>query len=525
MGPEARVPQTSSSSLDVGIPPPLWQIEGIGSEEGIMFSALRQLLSQSIIYGLGSVAGSMVSFLLIPLYTHHLSPAEYGQLEAILATYQIGLILFAWGMASSLYGTYFGRCRDEDERRTLVTTAILMVLGVAGLMTALGFWAAPHLAALLPDLGVTYLRAIVGLAALGAIGLLPLSILRARQKPHLFVALTLSQLVLTVGLNLYHVGMRGMGVEGVLLSMAIVQGGLAVITLGGVFWKYPLRFSPRLAWTLLSWGGLHLPNSIAAWITHLTDRYFLLWFTTATQVGVYSLGSKLGMIVMVGLATPFSLAWPAYMYSLAEKDPEGAPKIFAAALTYLMLAASVAFLGLSLFAPEILGLIATDSYQGAAEVIPMLVLASVLAAAHPVFLTGVNLARRFGFYLLFTGIGAGVNVGLNWLLIPRMGAMGAAVAKVAGYAAVAAVSYAVAQRLHPIPYDWGRLGKLVLACLGIFMLGQIAAATGTWSLPLRVLAFLAFPVALHALGFFTATEKAHLKRRLKRLMAGRAPAA
>jgi O-antigen/teichoic acid export membrane protein len=490
-----------------------------------MLSALRQLLTQSIIYGLGSVAGSMVSFLLIPLYTHHLSPAQYGQLETILATYQIGLILFAWGMASSLYGTYFGRCKDEEERRTLVTTAILMVLAVAGLMAAAGTWAAPQLSALLPDLGVAHLRAVIGLAALGALGLLPLSILRARQKPHLFVALTLSQLILTVGLNLYHVGMRGMGIEGVLRSMAIVQGGIAVVTLGGVFWKYPLRFSPRLAWTLLSWGGLHLPNSVAAWITQLTDRYFLLWFTTATQVGVYSLGSKLGMIVMVGLATPFSLAWPAYMYSLAEKDPEGAPRIYSAALTYLMLAAAVAFLTLSLFAPEIIRLIANDSYQGAGEVIPLLVLASVLATAHPVFLTGVNLARRFGFYLLFTGVGAGVNLGLNWLLIPRMGAMGAALTKVASYAAVAAVTYVVAQRIHPIPYDWKRLGKLTVACLGIYIAGQFAAASGAWSLPLRLLAFMAFPLALHALGFFTAPEKRHFKRQLKRILPGRAPAA
>jgi O-antigen/teichoic acid export membrane protein len=482
-----------------------------------VLSALRQLFTQSVIYGLGSVAGSMVSFLLIPLYTHHLTPTEYGQLETILATYQIGLILFAWGMASSLYGTYFGRCQDESERRTLVTTAIFMVLGVAGLMALLGTLAAPALSALLPDLGVRHLRAVIGLAALGAIGLLPLSILRARQKPHLFVALTLSQLLLTVGLNLYHVGMLGMGIEGVLLSMAIVQGGLAAVTLAGVFWKYPPRFSPQLAWTLLSWGGLHLPNSIAAWVTQLTDRYFLLWYTTAAQVGVYSLGSKLGMIVMVGLATPFSLAWPAYMYSLAEKDPEGAPRVFAAALTYLMLAATTAFLALALFSPEIVSWIATDSYRGAEEVIPLLLLASVLAAAHPVFLSGVNLARRFGFYLLFTGVGAGVNLGLNWLLVPRMEAMGAAIAKVVSYAAVAGVTCAVAQWLQPIPYDWKRLGKLALAGFGIYVAGQLAARTGgAWSLPLRLMAFLAFPVVLHALGFFTALEKRHLKRLLVR---------
>ncbi len=481
-----------------------------------MLSALRQLFTQSVIYGLGSVAGSMVSFLLIPLYTHHLSPAEYGQLETILATYQIGLILFAWGMASSLYGTYFGRCQDEIERRTLVTTAVFMVLAVAALMTAVALWAAPMLANALPDLPVHHLRPVIAIAALGALGLLPLSILRARQKPHLFVALTLSQLLLTVGLNLYHVGMRGMGVNGVLLSMAIVQGGLAVVTLGGIFWKYPPRFSPRLAWILLCWGGLHLPNSIAAWITQLTDRYFLLFYTTATQVGIYSLGNKIGMIVMIGLATPFSLAWPAYMYSLAEKDPQGAPRIFAAALTYLMLAAATAFLALSLFAPELIALIANDSYQGAAELIPLLLLSSVLATAHPVFLTGVNLARRFGFYLLFTGIGAGVNLALNCLLVPRWGAMGAASAKVASYAAVAAVTYTVAQRLHPIPYDWGRLGKLSLACSGIFFIGQLAARTGSWSLPLRVLALLAFPLALHALGFYTAQEKRHLKRILPR---------
>lgn len=489
-----------------------------------MLNALRQLFTQSLIYGLGSVAGSMVSFLLIPLYTHHLTPAEYGRLETILATYQIGLILFAWGMASSLYGTYFGRCQNEDERRSLVTTAVLMVMGVAAGMAVLGYTLAPALSELLPDLSVGHLRAVIGLAALGAVGLLPLSILRARQKPHLFVALTLSQLLLTVGLNLYHVGVRGMGVDGVLFSMALVQGGLAIVTVGGVFWKYPLRFNLRLAWTLLSWGGLHLPNSVAAWITQLTDRYFLLWFTTATQVGIYSLGNKLGMIVMVGLATPFSLAWPAYMYSLAEKDPEGAPRIFSAALTYLMLAAATAFLGLSLFAPEILRLVATDAYRGAEEVIPLLVFASVLATAHPVFLTGVNLARRFGFYLLFTGVGAGVNLGLNLWLIPRMGAMGAALAKVAGYAAVAAVSYVVAQRLHPIPYDWGRLGKLTLACLLSFIAGHFAAMTGAWSLPLRITAFLTFPLLLLAFGFLSRAEKRHLKQLLTRLLPGRAPA-
>lgn len=479
-----------------------------------MLSALRQLFAQSAIYGLGSVAGSMVSFLLIPLYTRTLTPAEYGQLETVLATYQIGLILFAFGMASSLYGTYFGRCQNEVERRELVTTAILLVLGVAGALTALAWGLAPAVSSRLPDLPLAYLRPTLLIAALGAVGLLPLSILRARQKPKVFVALTLTQLVLTVVLNLVHVGLFGMGVPGVLRSMAIVQGGLALVTLGGVFWKYPPRFNPRLAWTLLSWGGLHLPNSIAGWITQLTDRYFLLAFTTATQVGVYSLGSKLGMIVMVGLATPFSLAWPAYMYSLAERDPEGAPRVFSAALTYLMLAASTAFLTLTLFAPEVLALVATDSYLGAAEVMPLLVFASVLACAHPVFLTGVNLARRFGFYLLFTGVGAALNLGLNFLLIPRMGASGAAVAKVASYGAVALLTCVVSQRLHPIPYDWKRLGKLALACMLAFMAGHLATSAGGWSLPLRTLSFLAFPVLLYALGFFTPQEKRHLRRML-----------
>ena len=126
---------------------------------------------------------------------------------------------------------------------------------------------------------------------------------------------------------------------------------------------------------------------------------------------------------------------------------------------------------------------------------------------------------------MFTGIGAGVNVGLNWLLIPRMGAMGAALAKVAGYAAVASVSYVVAQRLHPIPYDWKRLGKLSVGTLGLFVAGHLAAMTGAWSLALRVMVFLSFPVVLEALGFFTASEKRHLKRHLARILPGRAPAA
>lgn len=437
--------------------------------------AIKQFFGHSVLYGLGTVAGSLVTFLLLPVYTRVLSPSEYGNLEALLALYQILLPLSAFGVASSIFGCYFLKSETEEQRQQVISTAVWAVLVWASLFGALSWLSAPLWAArIVPGISLDLVRLTIMAAAAGAMGLIPLAVMRAKQLPIRYVSLALGQVVATLGLNVLQVVGMGLGIRGVLQSMLIVQGLTAVATLIVVGKTLGFTVSRYYAGLMLRWGGLHVPNSIATWVTQLADRYLLLWFTTSAQVGIYALGYKLGMIVQIALVTPFSIAWPGFMYTIAKR--EDANYLYGRILTWLIAATTGLGLLLALFRHEILGILAPGSYGQAAMVVPWILLAAALGVIPPMMMTGLNITAKFGYGPLFSGAGALTNIGLNLVLIPRYGAIGAAWATVASYAVVAAFSWAIAHRFRPIPYEWPRVGAVLGMGILLFLIGEVWSA-------------------------------------------------
>lgn len=432
---------------------------------------LAKFFGQTAIYGLGALASSGVSFLLLPVYTRHLSPAQYGQLETLNALGQILLIFLAAGLASSFFAVHYRLCQTPDQQQDLLKTTLYLLLTLATSQAAGLFLAAP-LAAQWLQMPLGWLWQVIAIQWAAAIGLLPFAISRSRQKAGWFVVLTLCQLGALLGLNIYHVAVLKLGVPGVLRSQLLVYGASALLTIGGVLIRWGPRASFRYAWPLLVWGYTNVPNSLAGWTTNLADRYFLLAHLGASQVGLYAVGYKLGMILHVLLVMPIMIAWAPFLQSIARR-PDVA-RIASETARWVTVLSAVGWVTLGILAEPLVLWVAGAQYLPAAALTPIVLFGYVLAALTPILASGINLAQRYHWFAWVGLASALINVALNAWWIPLWGTLGAAWATVATFGCGAIATWLIAQRMSPVPYPWRAItGWLMVAGATVALGGQL----------------------------------------------------
>jgi O-antigen/teichoic acid export membrane protein len=218
------------------------------------------------------------------------------------------------------------------------------------------------------------------------------------------------------------------------------------------------------------------------------------------------------MMLGVLVTGPLMLIWTTYIFEIAKRPQ--APAIYARALTYYALAAVAFALPLCLFGRELLALVATPHYLAAYRVIPLVALGFGFLGCASVMEVGIYLRRRTGVRLGNMATAAAANLGLNWLLVPRLGGRGAAWAAMGALGLLAVLTYVTCRRLYPVPYELGRLARLAAVTAGAWLAysqGAVALPGGAQvAAKLAILA--AVPVALYAVGFFLPSERAALGR-------------
>jgi O-antigen/teichoic acid export membrane protein len=256
---------------------------------------------------------------------------------------------------------------------------------------------------------------------------------------------------------------------------------------------------------MLRFGLPLVPAGLGVWIMTMADRYFLQFLSTPQELGLYSLGYKFGMVVQGLIVGPFMLAWGPFFWSVAkEKD---ARDIYSSVLTYFTLVAMAVALVLSVLSKQALEVMAAPAFYGAYTVIPLIALSYVLYGCYLILPVGINLERKTKYLAAIVGVGAVVNLGLNYLLIPRYGMMGAAVATLIAYLLLPVGSYFVSNRYYPIRYEWRRIARIFVAA-GLVYAGSlfITADSTVITGVLKLLSLLGFPLLLFAFRFFKPEE-------------------
>lgn len=481
-----------------------------------MFEHLRRLATTGAAYTASSVLSKLIAVFLLPVYTAYLSPADYGAAEVMLASLVAASIVVRLGVIEAILRFYYlGGERPEAVVRT--GFAALFWTTTAAAAIALPF-AEPISEALLED-------ADPGLARLAILGLwqltlweYALTLLRLDERARAYFTFTIAAVVVTIPITVALVVATDLGPSAILLG----NFGTGVLFLVGRLWVERRRLGFTIDRPLLRrmvrFGLPTMPAELTLYSLSFIDRIIIVRLAGLAEAGLYALAIKFanGMQVLV---RGFHLAWPPLAYSIQDDDE--ARGAYALIVSWFVAICAFAVVGLWLLAPWLVRLLADERYFEANEAVGPLAAGTALYALYLVLVVILGRTGRTEYSFPATAVAMAVNIGLNLLLVPEYGIVGAGVALLASYLVVVALMHAIVRRLFFVPYEWRRLALATGLAAGLIAVGELAVPQeGAGGLGLTLALCAAYPVGLWLGRFLSVEERERLGALLGRLREG-----
>jgi O-antigen/teichoic acid export membrane protein len=437
-----------------------------------MFDRLLRLGKETAIYGLSSIVGRLMNFLLAPFYTNVLLTSENGIVAYVYAYIAFAYVVYCYGFEIA-YMRFVSTLEIGDREQNFSTPFLALLASSATLSTIIHI-SAPTIAAWIgiPPNDTVLIKYAAWILFFDTLSVVPFASLRMDQQPKTFAGLKLFNITLNVTLNVVLILVFHMRAEGVLLANLIASVLTFITTFTVVRSKFRFSFSRKLYRELLKFGLPLIPSGLAGMALQIVDRPIVKELTNNSTLGIYQLNYRLGiaMMLIVGM---FDYAWrPFFLTNARESD---AKLLFSKVFTYFILIMLFVFLGVSFFVEDLVRIevfgkhfFHPDYWSGVA-IVPWILLGYVFNGAYVVFIAGAYLEKKTKFLPFITGLGALVNIGVNFLLIPTMGIMGAAIATFVSYAVMAVTMYFASRRFYEIHYEWSKVAGIAVAAAVAFI--------------------------------------------------------
>jgi O-antigen/teichoic acid export membrane protein len=427
---------------------------------------LSRAVGNAGIYAIANAAPRLLSFLFLPLYTHALSPAEYGRLSLILVIAVAASFVLASGLDVAIFRIYFG-LRAEDARKRFVDSlwlaaAVTSAIGTAIALAAVGPFIGAAGTVRFEDLAL----GLAGAAVLVAGTTIPQSILRAQQRRKPYLLLSLANAAISTGVTLLLVVGLGLGPTGWLVALLVANTcslGAALVLVG---WRPPVPFDGRSVRRAFGLGIPLIPHALAQWSLLLADRGVLASIVSTAQLGIYSLAATMttpALVLVQSISQGFAASYAAAGHASSE-SPNIRRTVSLHSMFVLWVCLAVALLG-----PCVIGLATAPTFAHAAPLVPWLALGYLFLGLYYVPMSGLSLgAGRTRLVWVFSVGAAIVNLALVRLCVPRYGLISAAIASAVGYLALLLSIFAYATFVRaPLEYDWRRLAAAVTSAIAV----------------------------------------------------------
>jgi len=468
---------------------------GTGEEPkptGDATGGLGGIARHAVVYGAGIIAGKGMAFLMLPIYTRFLSPADYGVMALISMTLDVISIFAGAQLAHGIF-RFYHKAETDRERNAVVSTAFVSVVVGFGAVAMLVVGLAPFLSSLLFGSGehVTLIRvAAAGLFTQSLVGV-PFAYARVRDRSGLFVGVGFFSAMLGAAFNVFFLAVMGLGVLSIFLSATIANTVVGVGMSAWVLRQVGFGFDQRAVRDLLRYGLPLVAMQVATFIATFSDRYFLQALGDEAAVGLYNLAYQFGFLLVTLAFIPIETVWGPRRFAVAQHPDRD--RIFAESFVLLNIPLLGLALAFSLYIGDVLRVMTTPAFHEASALVHLILVAYVLQAWAGMQDIGILVKERTEFLTLANWVSAGVALVSLWFLVPRYLGMGAAAAAVVALGTRWALTYLLSQRLWRISYRWGPVLRLSTAALVLATLGGLLP-------PLPLLASLA--VRLPLLGLF-----------------------
>ena len=452
-------------------------------------AGLKTLAKDTVLYGMSSIVGRFLNYMLVPLYTAVLPAASggYGVVTNLYAWTALMLVLLTFGMETGFFR--FANKSDEDPMK-VYANSLIAVGGVSLMFVLIGMTLLQPISHLL---GYDDYGALVGMllviVALDSFQCIPFAYLRYKKRPLKFVGIKLLSIVLNIGLNLFflllcpwlHVHCPGAiswfydpdYLVGYIFVSNLITSALQMFFFLPELRGFAYRVDKKLLRRMVSYSFPVLIFGLVGVLNQTIDKMIYPFLFAdrqegLVQLGIYSACSKIAL-VMAMFTQAFRYAYEPFVFG---KDREGDNrKMYAAAMKYFLIVSLLAFLGVMFYLDLLRHFVGKGYWQGLGVVVIVMV-AEIFKGVYFNLSIWYKLVdeTRWGAY--FSLLGCGIIIALNVVLVPKYGYMASAWASVVGYAVITLLSYWMGQRKYPVQYDLKSIGIYVLIAAVLYLVGE-----------------------------------------------------
>ncbi len=459
---------------------------------------IRQLVSQTAIYGLSSILGRFLNYLLVPLYTYTFSAGEYGVVSEFYAYAGFFAVLLVCGLETG----YFRFRQKPEYAGDAVYSSSLSFLLIFNLLFAAGVfvWQQPLAAALSYPEHPEYLVWFACILALDAVTSLPFARLRAENRAWRFAGIRIAEIFINISLNLFFLllcpKLSAVWPDSMVAELYDPNIGVGYIFLSNLIastckWLFllpqfkavPLRFDPRVLLPICRYSLPMVMIGFAGMVNEMLDRAILkilLPYDLATNLkmlGIYGACYKLSILMSL-FVQAFRYAGEPFFFSYAGRAD--AKRAYALVMQYFVIAGVFIFLLVMLYIDLFKYFIGAE-FRAGLEVVPILLMANLFLGIYVNLSIWYKLSDRTGMGAWVSLIGAAVTVTLNILWIPRWGYVGSAWATLACYVLMVCLSWLLGQRYYPVAYPLGKISAYLGLGLGLYLSNDYLLTNLHWN--------------------------------------------
>jgi len=472
---------------------------------------MKRLFKHLSIYGLGGILGKSISFLLLPLYTRLLMPADYGTLVLVSIVGVVISILYGFMVSSGFIRNYYDSS-DEKQRRILFSTALWFTLINALIFSFISISLSEKIASLIFEFpgGSLYIKLIVISTMLHSCSPVFYGLLMVREQSRKYVAVNIITLIATLSSTIVLLVVFKWSVKGVLVGQ-IIGISIEVVVLTLLMLK---NINLTVSWgaliDMLKFSGPLIPTQLAYLILTLSDRFFLQGYKNVSEVGLYSLGYKFAALIPLLAIQPLK-AWGPYIFSLIH-NPKKCKSTIADFSRYYLSAILFLTLLISIFSREVLIIMAKSDFYSAWRVVYILCLSSVFFGMTDVVSYGFHIVKKTWITSFFFIFGATANLLFNYLLIPKYGMIGASVATSLSFLCILIGYFVFLEKVYPIPFKYFKFIISFIISGVVYYISKFIQFGVIQSILLKILVILLFPTILILFGYFNKIELQKGKR-------------
>ncbi len=449
-------------------------------------SLIRSLAKETAIYGVSNILNRLLNYIIVTPYLTRVfndDQGEYGIHGLMYAFSALLLVLLTYGMETAFFR--FGH-RNDDRPNAFSTASISLLVSTVGFVLLLIFFASDIAALLTTAEDRMYVVFFAFIIAFDVLVAIPFARLRLENRPLRFAFYKVINILVNAGMLLFFLELCPYLIKNGYDSYTaiynpekkldyvfianLVASAVTLLLLLPVYFRIQLKFDAVLWRRMFRYAFPLVIVGITGMFSQLADRYLLKEWLPGTleenlvQLGIYNACIKIA--VLMNLFTQ-AFKFAAEPFFFRHSDREDSKNIYARVGQAFALVGSVAMLGILLYLDLVQYLIA-PSFRSGLNIVPLLLLAYLFLGIYYSFSIWYKLTdqTRFGAYIS-TG-GAIIVLVMNYLLIPRIGYLGAAWASVACFGFMTVTSYLIGQRYYPVPYPIGKMVLYILLALGIY---------------------------------------------------------